>query len=234
MREVDLYSTLAQDVLLRESGEIISRQEGGPLMFMEHVFKEEGVSFISHPGVFMKVEILINDQGEFGKINPPERKIQAENSSNWIVISTLLDEWDISELRSDSPNIFLDIQGFVRDGSVFGKKKHWTPTLKLQDSILCMKGTEEELGYIPPEVLENQKERILLSTMGGNGLDLFWNSQKFHIPAKTVKNLPNTVGAGDTFFSYFISYFIRGNSPEESANYATDKTAIFLESKKDK
>ncbi len=232
MKEVNLYSTLAQDTLLRESGEVISRQVGGPLMFIRNVFDQEGVPYVIHSGVNMNVEILIKDDGEFGKINPPEKVNKATGSKNWIVVSTLLDEWDISHLESTSPNVFLDIQGYVRDGSAFGRKQFWSPSESLQNSILCMKGTEEELEYVPPEIIESQKQRILLSTMGENGLDLFWNYQKIHIPAETVNNLPDTVGAGDTFFSYFISHFIRGNNPEKSANYATNKTAAFLEGKK--
>lgn len=229
---VELYSTLAEDTKLRPNGEVISRQEGGPLLFIKNVFDQEGIPYVVHPGLIMGVEILIRDDGEFGKIKPPERIIKATQSDNWIVVSTLLDEWDISGIESIDPNVFLDIQGYVRDGSAFGKKKHWAPTAQLQSSILCMKGTSEELEYVPQDIVEKQKESILISTMGENGLDLFWQSNRIHVPANKVQDLPDTVGAGDTFFSYFIAAMFKGDDPVIAATYATQKTAKFLKSKK--
>ncbi|MDP3724352.1 MAG: PfkB family carbohydrate kinase, partial [bacterium] len=49
-------------------------------------------------------------------------------------------------------------------------------------------------------------------------------------PFRIIKST-DTIGAGDTFFAFFITAFLRSNDTRKSLKYATDKTSTFLLSK---
>lgn len=230
---ISVLSTYAQDILLRESGEIISKQSGGPIIFLENAIKMSNVPYELFHGDSLDVEILITDKGEFGKIpqRPRSNLLPVDSLSDWIIVSTLLGEWDLSNIPDYQGRAFVDIQGYVREGSDFGKKRLWEEALAFADNIFCLKGTSEEVTYLPPSVREDQKNRLLITTDGANGLDIFYQGNNFYIPAINIGKPKDTIGAGDTFFGYFVASIYKGVQPVEAAEIATQKTGEFLSQK---
>ena len=125
----------------------------------------------------------------------------------------------------------MDIQGYVRDGSDFGKKKYWNPPEEVVNSIFCLKGTSEELLYIPSSFLESQKQKILIETKGQLGCEIFIRGKHRAIHPSRIVDTNDTIGAGDTFFAYFISEYIRKQNVQMSAVYATEETRKFLDAR---
>lgn len=176
---VSILSTHAQDVLTNRSGKVLSVQKGGPIFFLEKSLRLLNVPYKSTFGKEVIVNILITQDGEYGTINIPPKIIKAEKQklSDWIIISTLLDEWDITNLiKNNGIKLFIDIQGYVRDGKNLGKKHPWEQLASFHQNIYCIKGTEEEISCISKEILEEQKKKMLIITRGSEGLDLFYKN----------------------------------------------------------
>ena len=232
--EVNVFSTHATDILLNENGEVISRQPGGPILFIENVLRKNGVPFNSYSGETVNVEILITNHGEFGRVpNPPQTlAIPFTEVEDWLIVSTLLSDWDFSQMGNFQGKIFADIQGFVRDGKDFGKKRVWEESKGFAQKIFCLKGTKQEISFLPIEVQEDQKSRILIVTNGENGVDLFCQGTEIHLPVGKVVKSKDTIGAGDTFFAYFVAAMFQGKSTTEAVRAAIQKTSEFLEEKK--
>jgi len=229
--KLTILSTFAKDILIDERTGSKAEQAGGPALYLTKVFQQENipVNVISPPE--MRVEILLNDKGEFGKV--PERaepvKVDFKKiETDYLVISTLLDDFSLDGLEKYQGRVFVDLQGFVRDGTDFGKKKKWEPAPEIQNKIFCLKGTDEELSYLKPEFVENQKKKILLRTLGKNGAEIYYFGAKFVTRPAQIIEPKNTIGAGDTYFAYFILKFAETGDVKVSAEYASDKVSEFL------
>ena len=231
---ISLISTLTEDVLLDEQGKVISTSQGGPGLFIGNALLGEGVPFRLIEGDRLKVEILVTPRGEFGKIptKPREMAIDADLLNGWAIISTVVGEWKLPEEGRLSGCLFVDLQGFVRDGTNFGGKKVWSLDDSIARQIFCIKGTAEETKYLPPSVLEDQKQRLLLITNGKNGVDMYFRGDHHHYQVKEeVVGLKNTIGAGDTLLGNFAAQLFKGNSPDQALQTAIGNTSIFLKQK---
>lgn len=230
---ISLFSTHAQDILIDKRNETTTRQPGGPILFLEQALKLSNVPYESFHGERIDVEILITHDGEFGKIphkiNP--QPIPLDQMSDWTVVSTLLREWNLNNLVQYEGRAFVDLQGYVRNGDDFGKKQMWDEVQAYADFIYCLKGTKQEVEYLPDQVREAQKNRLLIATDGAKGLDLFYQGDNFHIPAVSIPHPKDTIGAGDTFFGYFVASMYKGSEPVQAAENASKLTAQFLQSK---
>jgi hypothetical protein len=226
---ISLISTPAVDVLVDARGQTISRQRGGPVRFIEAALKAEQVNYELSQADSMEVEILVNDEGEFGKVptKPTPRSITALPLKEWSIVSTILDEWQIGGYELP-PYLFIDLQGYVRDGDDFGKKVVWSPPAAIAKQIFCLKGTEEEMTYIPKEVYESQRDRLLVTTRGADGVAVTYKGETKNVPTQPVSGLKDTIGAGDTFLGYFVSSMYHGHDPVSAAKYANVKTGEFL------
>lgn len=232
MNDISVLSTYALDILVKESGEIISRQAGGPLLFIEQALKQSEVPYKLFYGDTLEVEILIKDHREFGKVPiKPDNKLLPNNISDWVLISTLLQEWDLQKLKEIKGKVFIDIQGYVRQGDDFGEKRTWEESQSFADQIYCMKGTREEISYLPSQVREGQKKRVLLITDGPKGVEIFHEGKHDYLSPKEKINAKNTLGAGDTFFAYVVALMYKGNDILKSVELAQQETVKFLKSK---
>lgn len=229
---ITIISSFTEDILINNKNEVIETHSAGPAFFISNALKDDDTPFQLITGNPMTVEILVTPEGEFGRI--PEKPITRpiiENISEWTVLSTVLKEWDPESIRKWPERLFVDLQGFVRNGNDFGKKQTWEKIASFKENVFCLKGTAEEVKYIPEEVLESQKKRLLLITHGDKGVDVFFNGQRTFIPTKKISGLKNTIGAGDTFLAYFVSCIYKGERPVAAAEYACKKTVVFLKTK---
>lgn len=230
--DISVLSTYANDVLLRENGEIIAQQKGGPILYIESALKDSGVPYKLYFGETLTVEILIKDGKEFGRIpQKPESKEVPSDISDWVIVSTLLQEWNLQAIKGSKKKFFVDLQGYVRKGDDFGEKRVWEEVCEFDESIFCMKGTREEVSYVPKSSLEKQKERMLIITDGEDGGEIFYNGINKKFPLKDKIHPKDTIGAGDTFFSYFVAALYNGKDPFESMESAQLETVVFLKKK---
>lgn len=228
---ITVLATFSTDRLINQDGTVINEQPGGPALFISSVLKSEGVEFESINPEQAIVEILITDEGEFGKIPNPPKPLTVNFSiieATAIIISTLLDEIDLKDISSYKGQVFLDAQGYVRDGSNFGKPKKWRPDNEILQSVTCLKATDNELKNINTEFVNILKSKMLLVTHGALGSTLYCEGKEYTVNPKKVVSVDNTIGAGDTLFAYFVTQIVAGKKPIDSLKFATKKTSTFL------
>jgi len=229
---ITVFSSFALDRLLDKKGRLLNEQKGGPAFYIELALKKEQIAFnlLCYPT--LEVEILIDPiKGEYGRITSrvkPKKINWRLYDSSTILVSTLLNEFDINTIKECKQQVFLDVQGYVRDGKNFGKKKFWDFNA---DTLFCVKGTEEEISYLPKNFIEKQKQKMLLMTLGSNGSILYFKNKAISTKPEMVIRSTDTIGAGDSFFAYFITKYLQSNNPALSLEYATSKTTSFLSSK---
>lgn len=229
--KITILSTFANDKLIGEDGSVIGKQSGGPAFYLKQALENEGVSFDLKTGSKMEVEILMTRNGEFGKVpkSPAPKKIQfAKIKTPFLLISSVLNEFDLANLSAFNGKVFLDIQGYVRNGNDFGKKKLWSLNREVFENIFCLKGTMEELQNLPAQYVQAQKQKVLLITKGKRGCEIFVFGKRYILKPTKVVITENTIGAGDTFFACFVSRFVKTENVFDSVRYAVKRTSAFL------
>lgn len=232
-KEIEVFSTMARDVFVNKSGKIIKESQGGPATFIKQTLDDLGIEYQLNLTNEVTVEILLTAQGEYGRIiTPPKQKqIKTKTGNNFILVSTLLNEWIPP---AEPANIFLDIQGYVRDGNNFGGMKPFVINSELASKLTCVKAEKDEAQFLEKTFLEEQKMKQLVITKGSDGLDLYIAGNLYQIQTKTINGLPDTVGAGDTWFSAYVAYQLQGFNYLDSATMAVDYVCKFLERKKER
>lgn len=231
--KVTLISSFATDRLFDQNNNLIREQKGGPAFFASNVFKKMKLPYSTIPSPKMIVEVILKDGNEFGKIEPyPALDIDYANiDTPYIFISPILSEFSLRNVNKYKGRIFLDAQGFTRNAGEFGKKKNWNTKKEVEDSIFCLKVADYELPYLKKSFIKKQKQRILLLTQGVKGCAVYAFGESFFVKPKKIMKTSETLGAGDTFFAYFISQYIITKNTYKSVSYAVDKTSNFLASK---
>ncbi len=230
-KKISIFSTYSTDKIIKDDQVTINT--GGPLCFIEKALDDCNVSYFSHHGEVVNIEIKANEDGEVGRVIgwQNKTKIVKDTTSKFIVISTIFNEWHMIKMDQSKAKIFVDIQGFVRDANKFGAKILWSDSIKYSKKIYCLKGTKEEMNYLPKNVYEDQKNRLLIITKGKKGVEWYLKGKKYLTLIPREIKSPNTVGAGDTFFGYFVANIYKGNGIKLSIDNAISKTSEFLESK---
>jgi len=122
----------------------------------------------------------------------------------------------------------------VRHGPIFiqQKKKYWQEKECVNDKIFCMKGTSEEMTYVPESQLKKQKGKMLVVTKGKEGVEAYYKGKNYEFRPRHVIRSKYAIGAGDTFFANFVSRFVKTGDFSGSIEHAMDKTSELLESLK--
>lgn len=229
--KITIFSTFANDKLISESGALISEQKGGPAFYLKQALENERALFVLKTGAKMEVQILMTRKGEFGKVCEklaPKLIHFSRIKTPFLLISSVLNEFDLTNLSTFKGKVFLDIQGYVRNGDDFGKKKPWNPSKEIMSNIFCLKGTKEELQNIPTRYIKEQKQKLLLITNGKHASEVFAFGKRYIVRPWKVVISKNTIGAGDTFFACFVSRFAKTAKALDSVRYATKRTSAFL------
>lgn len=230
--DITLLSSYAHDIVINSITKARTIKPGGPALFVEEVFKKEDILYNPIVKKDIQVEVTVYKNGEKSRILPiSSTEAPVEMFADTVLISTLLREWDLSKLSGYKGKAFLDVQGYVRDGSNLGGKKHWDSINDIIDSVYALKGTKEEIHYLSKTVVAKQKNKIMIVTNGSNPVDLYVKNTKYTLPVVKVVNLQNTIGAGDTFYAYFVVDVVKGVDPIEATKHAIKKTNNFLQRK---
>ncbi len=230
-KKITILSTFTEDKIIDKANKTIKTQKGGPSFYISNVFKREKLVFNIIKTPTIKIEIKLKKDGEVGRVKtkPKIKKINfGKIKSEFLVISTIIKEFNLRGISKFKGKIFLDIQGYVRGGKNLGGKKLFHQSNEVTSSIFCLKGTEEEIRYLQKDFVKNQKQKILIITKGSKGCEAFIFGKKYVIKPKKILDIKNTIGAGDTFFAYFVSQMYKNNNPVKSIKYATEKTSNFL------
>lgn len=228
---ISVISTYATDRLIDgKSKQVMREQRGGPVLYLVKALEELGLKPQIYTGEELLVEILVQEHDEFGSVRQqPDHLPLPILDSQAAIVSTILDEWDLGNANAYKGKLFVDIQGYVRDGSDFGKKKAWATIETLAQSIFCLKGNTVEIGMLPPDVVEDQKKnRMLIITKDREGVEIFYKGKRVEDKPTTIIHPPNTIGAGDTFFANFVYQFMTTENVESATRFALDKTSEFL------
>ena len=230
---LQIFSTFTRDILTNPEQGTTVIHPGGPALFLKQIFVEQGLPFVLHAGPVQDVLIRVEKSTEVGTVPiiPPNKRVEIEKDSP-VLVSTVLNEWNPQELSSLTRSVFIDVQGFVRVPGQSGTKQCWEsfagPWI---ESVRCLKATEEELRYLPPESVEDQKQRLLLVTRGAHGVDVFAQGKLMSFTPSRVVSSSNTVGAGDTFFGQVVCGLLQQTPLEVCVVEAMEKTILFLEKK---
>lgn len=228
---VDVYSTFARDILIREGTNQRREQPGGPAFYIQTALHATSVPFVMRAGSVVDVEILITDSGELGSVRPtfPPDETPA-SASGRAIVSTLFREWDPRVIASSCEELYVDVQGFVREAGSFGKKQSWEEFQgEWIQKVAILKATEEELRYLPPASVEDQKTRVLLVTRGRDGVVAYVAGRRIEFAPTRVVESTNTIGAGDTFFATVVGNVALGVPMEESVRLGMEAAATLIE-----
>ena len=214
-----LVSSFAKDVLIKEDAREVKR--GGPALFISEVLRKNNIQFKMVTSKEAIVEIDMKNNAEKGRIKQIYPiKADLNNNARFVLISTLLDEF---KLKAFGRFCCLDIQGYVRDGTNFGKKKFFDS--EEIEKFAIVKATKEEIEYIPKARV--RRINILLLTDGANGFEVIQNGRTNFFAVDKLE-VDNTIGAGDTFFAAFCLNFFTTRDIFQSAEYAEKTVSRFL------
>lgn len=232
MKPIIIFSTRATDRLFNECGSLLSVRSGGPARFIEDAFRTLDVPYILREAPAMRVEIAINNGAEVGKVlgNLQPTLIEVEDRVPAILVSTLLNEWELAAVKAP---LCVDLQGYLRNNRQLKRKSKLAFPPEVEKSLLAVKGTEEEIAQLDQSLVEKLKRKQLIITKGKGGAVLYVAGKEWKIPVRPIRGLEDTVGAGDTWFAAYVAYqFGMGLSPLLAAKRASVFTSNFLERKK--
>ena len=227
---ITIVSTRVTDVLQDEAGRIIETRPGGPAYYIERVFQKADIPYQLVTGQEMTVKIVsVPGKDQVGKVQDYglRQKIPKVDTPH-LLVSTLYEEWDLDPLSGYGGNLFLDVQGFVRNPQVgYGRKKKWAPPFGLVP--LFVKTNFAELAYIPAEFAEDQRRRGLIVTHDRFGSEIYWQGRREIIPTGELVETNDTLGAGDTYFARFTIEFLNTGDPIRAARQAAVQARQLLE-----
>ncbi len=216
-----VLSTYAEDrMIYLETGEREVRP-GGPALWIERTYKRMGVPYrIITSGQMVLVDLeLVKGEPLPGKVrtNGSRVVIAEEQTAAGILINTL-DDFDLNQVLKLNGTVLLDIAPYTRTGEFLDQRRNVDlPPPEVRSRISIIKANHEEYPYMPRVWAEEQKqERILIHTLGKDGLNLFAKGREFHIPAPQGKP-KNLLGAGDTFGSAFLAHFVQNGGDAKAA-----------------
>lgn len=219
MMKVAVISTFAVDKLVDENIEVRS---GGPALFIISMLNKFGIPYTLFTTNAI-VRINMRNGVEKGRVDYVGSISATVDDTDIVLISTLLDEF---KLKAVGKFCCVDLQGYVRDGSDFGKKKCFDS--KELETFDVVKVTKRELTYISKS--RTKKIKLLLVTNGAKGFEVITRDKKYRFNVDEVKSI-NTVGAGDTFFTAFCIKYYQTRDIIQSAEFAKEITTNFLKEK---
>jgi len=232
MSKILVLASKAEDKIIYPNGEIILKR-GGPLYFIEDTFRALRVNYSLPPEATpakVEIKVLPGGIGETGKIVDSDKlTIPKRLICPNVLISTIAQtSLDTSFLNSYKGSVFFDVQGFLRGQRESNfQNSVWETVINSIDRVV-LKGNSKELSLIPKVAISLAKRNILIETRGSQGV-VVWNQgkRKAFKPPHIVRT-ENTIGAGDTFFAAFVSYYLLGCPLSKVVTKALDYTCEFM------
>lgn len=178
------------------------------------------------------VFITISDHKEHIRIDHVQKiTLPRRLPSRNIILSPILGEFDLRELRSLRCNVFLDAQGYIRAPE--GRAElDWQCDLRDLENVIALKVNRREFGHVHKSIIDVFKHRILLLTKGPDGVELWYHGSRINIRGHKIRTT-DTLGAGDTFFGSFVVRFVETKDAVDAATFAVSKAEELLKKKGD-
>lgn len=224
---IDVISTFAEDEIVRVDRDTTT-ELAGPAFWIQKTLSSLEAKFQLHtPPRPARVRIVVSKNGENGSIisQPKIEVAKIPKTSNIFLISTVGNQFDLENIIEFNGVIAIDLQGYLRQkvAIVFSKA--------VQKKVSILKVNEFEAKKMPNDFFENQKQRVLIVTKGRGGCDLYDRGNHFTYKSNHLLNLPDTIGAGDTFFSSFCFYYQTKRNADVAIKEALIHTEKFLKEK---
>ena len=204
-RTVDHINNLDQSVRLERAG--------GPAFYCKQAMEVLGYRVhLVTAGQPANVFITIRNRRESIRIDRIAKiKLTGRLPARNVLLSPILGEFELEQLARRRCQIFLDAQGYIRaKGENIAKR--WLCSTRLVKNVVALKVNQQESRYVPEEILDLFRTRILLITRGREGMEI-WDRNKRHVIHANPVDAPDSLGAGDTFFgSFVVTYLESGNA----------------------
>lgn len=205
-------STFCEDTCIYSESGKTEVTPGGPAIWIQRALEGLGVlpRIITGDRPVSTEVVLINGEPLPGKLFTNNSQITLpENLAADGFIINFLDDFAIEQVTRLSGVVLLDIAPYTRVGPFRQEKAPVPlPSAEVRAAIDIVKANREEYPFIPEEWTEEQKrERILLHTLGRGGVDLWVRGTLIHFDARYLE-VRNVLGAGDTFGSHFLYYYL--------------------------
>lgn len=231
MKKITLIASHTVDHIEDHDRGIQIKRSGGPAYYCGTAISSLGYK----PAIIagkkpVDVFITVSDHKEHIHIDQiqtiglPER-LPSRN----IILSPILGEFDLRELRSRRCVVFLDAQGYIRapQGRI---ELDWQCDLRNLDNIVALKVNRREFRHVHKSIIYVFKHRILLLTKGPDGVELWDHGKRIDIQGHKMKTT-DTLGAGDTFFGSFVIKFLETGDAPAAAKFAIFKAEELLKEK---
>lgn len=226
-------STFCEDTCVYSESGKVEVTPGGPAIWIQRALQSLGVSprIITGDKPVSTEVILVKGEPLPGKLftNDSRIRLTDEITADGFIIN-FLDDFDIKEVTKLSGVVLLDIAPYTRVGPFRQEKAPVPlPPREVRAAVDILKANHEEYPFIPDDWAEEQKrERILLHTLGRDGVDLWVRGELTHFDARYLE-VKNVLGAGDTFGSSFLYYYLtNGNDAAIACARAMETVYQFL------
>jgi pfkB family carbohydrate kinase len=226
-------STFCEDTCIYSESGKIEVTPGGPAIWIQRALEAFGVSphIITGDKPVSTEVVLVKGEPLPGKLFTNNSRIHLSEPliADGFIIN-FLDDFDIELVKKLSGIVLLDIAPYTRVGPFRQEKASVpVPSREARAAIDILKANHEEYPFIPQEWVEEQKsERILLHTLGRGGVDLWVQGSLIHFDARYLE-VRNVLGAGDTFGSSFLYYYLtNGHNPADACMRAMERVYQFL------
>ncbi|MFP3950681.1 MAG: PfkB family carbohydrate kinase [Candidatus Bathyarchaeia archaeon] len=161
--------------------------------------------------------------------------------SDVVMLAPIVGEIPSETTRSLEADILaLDPQGYVRQVTASGKVKYkrWADNEVLEE-LSVYKSSEKELRYIVStttilkgiDKILNKWADIAIITQAKRGAIIGLKGEKVSVPAYKGTKVVDPTGAGDVFFSVFLSSHLKGEDPIWSVSMGNATSSYLVESK---
>jgi hypothetical protein len=226
-----LITTYTCDIVRYHCEKKYEKRLGGPALFIERALHQFGKKALVHTGVDMsRIEIILSADGETGSIaslSPIASTLPHVEGIEFVIVSTVANEFDLKALENVDCPIYIDVQGYVRSG--------YFDTLSSKDfeswhNVSIIKATSEEYEKIPRRLKSLFTNRMTLITKGAQGFDILASDGLRSYSVDPI-SAPDTIGAGDTFFAAFCVSYNQYKDSDTAAQAAIAAVSLFLKSK---
>lgn len=225
-----IISNYANDIIEYKNNSIV---KWWPALYIEKYFKENNIEYEIFTWWYeWEVFILNNNWNDVWIIKyAPKININNNLKSDYFILSTLLNEFNLKDTNKLEGIIFCDIQWYIRELNTANRKL--LNNLPWLNNIDFLKVTDYEFQYLTNElILEfiNNAWTIIITTWSKWIVKLINNKWEkiINIP---IWNFIDTIWAWDTFLSAVANIYYKTKNIEKSIKEASDYVYNFLREK---
>ncbi len=154
-----------------------------------------------------------------------------KQKSDYFIISTLCNEFDLKDTYKLNWIIFCDIQWYIRE--LNSDKRLILNELDWLENVDFLKVSDYELNYLTKNLINNYIKSwwTILITTGEKWIIKIINKNWNNIINISTEIFNDTIWAWDTFLAAFADYFMQNKKLEESVVKASNYVIDFLRKK---